>query len=644
MLGACVDFQESLIHFHDILKIDEILDGPLALSIQALIELEDNHLVDISFEWLYDKALQFSVAYVFTDPQKIKKFIRESRDEFSPEDLKAATHWSEHPFKWIFYSLVEDHGNKLFTILDELTQTRYLLYSPAVTDILTKNRNRSFRFLSLLFDSIACQQVLGPTFATEFTKEEMEFFCETLDASAFKTGGLTKVVKDHFVDFCRMEVFTPPSEESTSLQLGTTFLWKKLHLPGINTSKLPGEWTISTTTHLGQTIDRCLFLNMDPRILEHSSVSTSFLRGRTPAEFLTGLGAGAGAGMAAGVGVGAGAETEVEASPLVLYINQTTEIVGINSLSLSGFEFLLYLLSVACERPDLVSAQPDHALSASFVQTLAEIPEFPCPWDAFFNAFFDAFNRGTSTNPSETAAPIRKFTPLDNDIPPRLELSTEDQAFNFGLVQAASFSLETFDQPIDECELYVTHDDKDSYHLFDTLTNGSYSSEVQEGGLSQYFADLFEEEFGPVHSLQLMHMFNVMLLLSEEKKTLVRVHALEILRAYHHTILTKLETDIEGFIELFSRFVYRKLVKRGFVSVESRPSKDQLTRAMYTITPSEFCLHFIEPNIPEQETGDDFGTEEFNIDDFSEEDFDIDDSDVDDISDADFVVDEEDLS
>jgi hypothetical protein len=94
-------------------------------------------------------------------------------------------------------------------------------------------------------------------------------------------------------------------------------------------------------------------------------------------------------------------------------------------------------------------------------------------------------------------------------------------------------------------------------------------------------------------------MFNVMLLLTKEKKNLVRVFALEILRAYHHTILTKLETDIEGFIE---------------------------------------------PNIPEQETQDDFGTDEFNTDDFIEEDFDIDDSDVDDISDADFVVDEEDLS
>ncbi len=491
---------------------------------------------------------------------------------------------------------------------DEFTQTRFLLSSPPVNDILVKNPGRSFRFLSLLFDSNDCQQVLGPTFATEFTKQDIEFFCETLDAKGFTAGGLTMVMNNHLVDFCRLEILSPTSPQSLDPQRGTTFYWKELHLPGINTIQLPGEWTITTAIYQGQTVDKCAIQKIDTGILGQYTVSASLLDGKTPAEFLNEV----------------EAELEVEASSLVLYINKTTQRVGINSLSLSGFKLLLHLLSIACARPDLISAQPDHALSAAFVHTLDEIPGITCPWDDFFAAFHDE----PTADPSEAAAPTRKFTPIDNDIPPRLELSAEDQAFELGLVQAASFRLQTFNQQVNECPLYYTYDDKNSLQIFHTLTNGSYSSEVEEGGLSYYFADLFEAEFGLEHGLRIMHIFYVMLLLTKEKKTLVRIFALEILRAYHHTLLTELDTEVEGFIELFSRFVYRKLVKRAFVSVESRPSKDQITQAMYSIVPSEFFLHFVEHHDLEQENEDDPDIDDFDMDDLGDDDFEMDEDDL----------------
>ncbi len=69
ILSTCIDYQESLIRFHDLLDLEELLDGPLARSSRAIMDIPGSDLVEIPFNWLYEKTIQLGVASVFTDPQ-----------------------------------------------------------------------------------------------------------------------------------------------------------------------------------------------------------------------------------------------------------------------------------------------------------------------------------------------------------------------------------------------------------------------------------------------------------------------------------------------------------------------------------------------------------------------------------------------
>jgi len=92
-----------------------------------------------------------------------------------------------------------------------------------------------------------------------------------------------------------------------------------------------------------------------------------------------------------------------------------------------------------------------------------------------------------------------------------------------------------------------------------------------------------------------MDAFFFILILQDSERLSVRAYALELLKLFHQVILPSLRLDVEGFINRFSNFVYRKLCRCALVVVDSRPNKEDLAKGTYLIHSSEFFDDFLEP-------------------------------------------------
>ncbi|MBN2861228.1 MAG: hypothetical protein JXK93_13260, partial [Sphaerochaetaceae bacterium] len=60
-----------------------------------------------------------------------------------------------------------------------------------------------------------------------------------------------------------------------------------------------------------------------------------------------------------------------------------------------------------------------------------------------------------------------------------------------------------------------------------------------------------------------------------------------------HVILRDLDTDFDGFIELFSSFVARKLCQHGICELMQRPTRTDRQKGTFEVKSTEFFRAFV---------------------------------------------------
>ena len=603
----------------------------------------DEKVGDVPPEWFDYTVSQFYNSWVMTNPKEIGKLIKKYGDEFSTQTLEKVNYWKKNPFTWMFFSFVEDHGEDIFTVCDELSREQHLLYSPSLTSLRTNEKLRKGNYLALIVPNEECLQASGLIHHIHLQSRDMDSFCKILDPIGYASGGITQVINNRYIEFCKLSIRTVISEDQHRLFNGI-FCWAELHLPGIRSIEIPnipGSWEVDETLVTSKQLVRLSYLKIEPTLSKKIHVPEAMLDGRTTKKFWD-----------------IGNEVRPD-----LYINLATDQVAISSLSQVGFNIVLCLLAHIFPQSNLLGGKPDYVMSLFTSAFLKEVDDIVLPWRKFmepFNEFneidevdeldefdkFDEFDEmeeepeisdkidriykvlapffskiinsadpeelkkiteDLGLDPEELSAFMEQVESQIEKESPHLELSQEDEVLAIEFPISLNFLRPLFNDHLVNSELFDINDDEESYALFATLTNNNFANEVQATGLCDYVTDLFLEEFGAENGLQIMGQLFYMLLLSSDEKLLVRSYALEILKVHHSTLLPSLGTDIEGFMGRFSRFVYRKLAKRALVMLDARPSKEQLEQGSYTVVPSDLLYDLISIKDDEDEDDDEEG-------------------------------------
>jgi hypothetical protein len=589
-------------------------------------ELEES-VDDVPPEWFDYTVSQFYNSWVMTNPKEIGKLIKKYGDEFSTQTLEKVNYWKKNPFTWMFFSFVEDHGEDIFTVCDELSHEQHLLYSPSLTSLRTNENLRKGNYLALTVPNEEFLQASGLIHHIHLQGRDMDSFCRILDSIGYASGGITQVINNRYIEFCKLSIRTVISEDQHRLFNGI-FCWAELHLPGIRSIEIPnipGSWEVDETLVTSKQLVRLSYLKIEPTLSKKIHVPEAMLDGRTTKKFWD-----------------IGNEVRPD-----LYINLATDQVAISSLSQSGFNIVLCLLAHIFPQSNLLVGKPDYVMSFFTFAFLKEVDDIILPWRKFmepFNEFdeidevdeldnIDGIDDGSEdesgstekiallheaiaqytsiilkTTEPENLKQVAEELGIDSDnitafmekldaqleeFSPPLELSQQDQDLSLDFWPPVYLVKPLFYDDLVNGRLFDIYDDEETYELFATLTNNNFVHEVQTEGLYDYVSTMFLEEFGNKKRYPIMGQLFYMLLLSDDEKHLVRSYALEILKMHHSTLLPALETDVEGFIGKFSKFVYRKLAKRALVMLDTRPSKEQLEQGSYTIVPSDLLYDLI---------------------------------------------------
>lgn len=557
--------------------------------------------------WFKSLAGQYAAAHVMTDPQAISRLHHKYRDQLSDSAIKALDFWQKHPFRWEFFEINQEHGNHVYTIRDLLTGEETLLYSTAITDMQGVKETCDCVYCTILFENGACDQTVGIIHSVSLTRDDIEFFCQSLDKVAYNEGNLDEVINANFLDFIFLDdIATIPPVYSNGTRVA--FHWKAFEFSNVRDLVFPGEWKSSSKTFLRDEFLRLDYLGANDALMERVEVPSEMLAEKSPTEFW----------KSGSMDIGS------------IYLNLDNGSVGVESMTLRSFQMLVCILSSVLPGVDPLTNEPDWILSPQLLTITKKIEDFNPPWfdlkkpfdheydnqvkneriesfNQVLQSYISARNEGKNFNlkqacfendleESEIQSVIQTLEKnMANKYKP-LELSEEDRALALSYPTPPPSSLKQFGNDLDQSGIFRTNDDNACYELFATLTNNSYVSEVKPGGIGRFVSGLFANEFGRTDGYHLMDAFFFILILQDGERLTVRAYALELLKLFHQAILPSLGLDAEGFINRFSNFVYRKLCRCALVMVDSRPTKENLAKGTYLIHSSEFFDDFLEPN------------------------------------------------
>jgi hypothetical protein len=578
-------------------------------GIDTLMKKEKDPLNKYPNGWFPSLAGQFAISHIMDDPDHIGKLLQKYREELTTSTTRIVKFWKENPYRWIFFTINQEHGNDIFTIKDEFTDEEMLIYSPGLHQLQGTGESRRANYLTLMNYNGECLQTIGIIHYYHLFREDLEFFCRVLDTKRFEEKGLHGVIQDHFITFFNLdEISTIPQSKFKLERLA--YHWKSFLLPDIGKVTFPGAWKTRETTANGQSL-RCLdYEGPTDQLLTQVTVPKSLLGEQSPQEFWI-----------------------MENSPLPsIYYNLETGETGINSLTSSTFTILTCILASIWPKIDPIQCKPDFTVSIHLLKVIDSIKNLHLPWEALVSPFnkkdaatpqddhlkkinmvlqeiFEASNNGrmvdvdkickkSGLDPSEIALIIEQIQNSRAERIPELKLSEEDRKYALDYPVPPPNLRRMFERSLDMSEIIKVNDDRQTYETFATLTNNSYAKTLNIGMLAEFISDIFIDEYDWDAGIPIMNSFIYMILHSHDQKTLVRTYALEILKLYHHILLPYLDLDTNGFVAAFSRFVYRKLAKNALVTLDSRPSKEDLARGTYPIRPSEVFIEMFEYNGP----------------------------------------------
>ena len=573
-------------------------------------------------EYYQASSLNYLLSYIITDAKALKRFQNKHEAVMLPKAKQVAASMIEHPAYWSFFSVVEDHKDNFFTIVDLLTQQEHQLYSRRLPDLLSDPRIKGKHFLSLVFSNGECLHSAGILRFNALSVSDLQFYC-----SLFSDDALGTIINENYIEFFALDTicfFPKQYYESHELQQ----IWQPFTLERFDITELGGEWE---TVEIEDQIKYNL-LEPDERMrslpngkllfTDYNMMEGQLVRDLTTGEmglstatdkaylFFTRLLSRSYPNLtfpknpAVAISLPLSMllmnmEKELPWSPFKEIILALTDTM-IDDLFGDEDEDEDVLWQLEEEEAYQVLPKPmSHINDGSIIDVwMAEFEEEERVKGQLLAEYTLARNEGVSFNKEEFclrtgAVPedVARFV-RERDyytVPPSdKELEMED------LPLRRSSSLWPFSQSLEESGLFQIDQGPNTLDAFNALTTGQYKDEYFSVGLLGILEEAFIEFFKErTFAYYVANHFFWILFYKGKDWLPVRSYAIEMLKHMRGIILQKYD-EPEAFIADVSLFTKKYLVDQGICTLKTRTEDSEVLHGQYLIKGSEAFYSLVE--------------------------------------------------
>lgn len=175
-------------------------------SFKSLIRKKREWAEKLPERWHTLTESQVAAGQVFIHPRRIRKFLRNFRDELGAEQVELLQHFMRNPWSYKVLVLEEAYEKEFFRVLDAETRNSLLIYSPAVSEI---SRSGARLYLTLLFHNGECYQTFGPLhYYRGFQPHDLEYFAKLLNPQFYRENGLSATIAFNPTPFLLLDTWT----------------------------------------------------------------------------------------------------------------------------------------------------------------------------------------------------------------------------------------------------------------------------------------------------------------------------------------------------------------------------------------------------------------------------------------------------
>ena len=561
-------------------------------------------------EGYYEAMVEsFVMAYAYGQEKLVRKLRRLVGIAGETDAKKILDVWVAHPLFWAAFFITEIHGDDLFTVTDIESGEERLIYSKGLSDLQKRKASSDVVYLSLLgyTGEHDCHLIYGPYHYYQFDEDDLIQWAMLIDEELFYTQGLSGCIMKHYRKFFSIDRFmeSPNVTHRGEFQERCFTLFEDCVL---DPDELPGNWKKRETE--GR------YVTMEYRGVSESERDAipidldAFPGEKTLDEFW---------------------DPDTMRFPTIYYDREEKQL-GLTALTLSGYQLLYALVRSVCPEweSDGETLYPDWQYPIQLESIIQSDDTFSTPLTRFIAPFPDGEDdrEETAGNPEELAqindllgefmsahnrgdefdsedAAERYGMELDQveslvaavmgsigKMGPRFEVPEAERIYLLDITEPAPAVKHKYALYLEESGLFVFDESQETERLFHTLTSSKYVSEVQEYGIPDLIGDLFFETFSESGETVCNALFSMLLECGHEPRP-VRSYAVTILSWFGHVILADLDTDFDGFIELFSSFVARKLCQHGICELMQRPTRDDRRKGTFDVMSTEFFRAFV---------------------------------------------------
>ena len=551
----------------------------------------------------------FVMAYAYGQEKSVRKLRRLTGERGETDARKILDVWVAHPLFWSAFFITDIHGDDLFTVIDIESGEERLIYSKGLSDLQKRKISSDVLYLSLLgyTGEHDCHLIYGPYHYYQFDDDDLIQWAMLINEDLFHEQGLSGCIMKHYREFFSIDRFmeSPNITHRGELQERCFTLFEDCEL---DVDELPGNW--------------------EKREMEGRYVTKEY-RGLSESERAT---------IPINLDAFPGEKTldefwdpDTMRFPTIYYDRQEKQL-ALTALTLSGYQLLYALVRSIYPQweSDGEKLYPDWQYSIQLESIIQSDDTFSTPLTRFIAPYTNGKDdrEETAGNPEELAQMNDLLGEIMSAHNRGDEFDSEDAAERYGmdpdqvesLVEAVMGSIgkmgSRFEVPeaerihlldltepapevkqkyalyLEESGLFVVDESHETERLFHTFTSSRYVSEVQEYGIPDLIGDLFFETFSESGGTVCNALFSMLLECGHEPRP-VRSYAVTILSWFGHVILRDLDTDFDGFIELFSSFVARKLCQHGICELMQRPTRTDRQKGTFDVMSTEFFRAFV---------------------------------------------------
>lgn len=560
-----------------------------------------------------DLALKnFLYTFVFTNRRQITEFIKAYSKTLSPMELKILRIIHQTPMEWLIFEIDEYRGGYDFVVNDPwLNDFRLFVFQESIWEVMEDSENETFAALVFKLDGESYTFTLPLYFPTLQSHHLLQFF-EIVDPESLVTKGINAFIRKNYLAFFLLYNNYADWEASNPDRL-PHFYWGEFHLDFFDYYFLLGEWHDRETAYGFNQYD---YKGIDPDEIKEINLSPEFYKkhNMTKKKFWD----------------------EATHPDLRIYWDEITERGYFRAHSYGGPTLIREVLEASF---NLDGFELQWSMPYNLFSWITTFGTPRAPWSFIIDDIEaydpDTFERHFEDKIVDDIVPENVgayFTHIgrayflgeqfdwvklaqEYDIPRRLaetiydsllvfsgeEIKTtpipeEEDGYRLNYPKPDDEAMYLFKRPLDhEDSYFLINEGRDLIPLFNTYTNNSFTVFPTSAGLSLFFAQLFEDEFGEREGVFISNALFYILASTTDATFSVRGLALEVIHLYGHIFLKTLNLEMEEFVNIFSRFTLSKLCSTAILEVvEKSPSFNEVVTGNYRVKTTQFFKRFIE--------------------------------------------------